>query len=464
MTAENVDLRTLRLLQAPVLSTLLKMAAPNLVVILSQNAVAITELHFIGQLGSEALAGVSLVLPGYILMQNASSGAMGGGVASAVARALGAGRREDASHYVLHGLLIGLLFGAICAAAFLVGGRALYGAMGGHGPALVSACQYSAVVFSGAVLVWGFNALAGSLRGSGDMVTPALVAGVGAILIIPVAAALILGWGPVRSLGVIGGGLAMLAYYAVGIGVFLLRLSSGAAPVRFLVRHVKLRRAMFGDILRVGAASVMVPLQTALTVGVVTWLVSPLGTAAIAGYGAGARLEYLVISITFALGAPLVTLVGTSVGAGDMARAYRVAAIGGGLAFAVAETMGLWGAIFPQVWLGLFGSDPQLLATGTTYLRCVGPFLGFFGVGLALFFASQGPGRVLWPLLAGFVRLVVAGFGAGWALHTFASLSLAFLAVGVGFLAYGLINVGAVMTGSWAPRSKGRPPANATGH
>jgi Na+-driven multidrug efflux pump len=326
----------------------------------------------------------------------------------------------------------------------------------------VAACQYSTIVFSGAALVWGFNALAGALRGSGDMVTPALVSGVGAVLIIPVAAALILGWGPAPSLGVIGGGLAMLGYYAVGIGVFLLRLSSEAAPVRFLVRAVRLRRAMFVDILRVGATSVMVPLQTALTVGAITWLVSPFGTAAIAGYGAGARLEYLVISITFALGAPLVTLVGTSVGAGDMARAYRVAAIGGILAFGVAETIGLCGAIFPQVWLRLFGVDPQLLATGTTYLRCVGPFLGFFGVGLALFFASQGPGRVLWPLMAGFVRLVVASLGAWWALATLADLRFAFLAVGLGFLAYGLINVAAVMSGSWSAtpgrQARVRPP------
>ena len=63
--------------------------------------------------------------------------------------------------------------------------------------------------------------------------------------------------------------------------------------------------------------------------------------------------------------------------------------------------MGLAAAIWPTAWLGLFGDDPAMLDTGAAYLRVVGPAYGFFGLGLSLYFASQGAGRLLWPLLAG---------------------------------------------------------------
>src|SRR5258708_34634305 len=98
-------------------------------------------------------------------------------------------------------------------------------------------------------------------------------------------------------------------------------------------------------------------------------------------------------------------MVGTNVGAGQLARARRIALVGGAMAFTLTETIGLAAALFPGVWMGLFTRDPAVVAAGSAYLRVVGPSYGFFGLGLALYFASQGAGRVLWPLVAGFVRL-----------------------------------------------------------
>ena len=77
------------------------------------------------------------------------------------------------------------------------------------------------------------------------------------------------------------------------------------------------------------------------------------------------------------------------------------------------EIIGLAAAIFPEAWLALFGTDPAMIEAGSAYLRAVGPFYGCFGFGLALYFASQGAGRLIWPLLAGFARMTVA-IGGGW--------------------------------------------------
>ena len=82
-------------------------------------------------------------------------------------------------------------------------------------------------------------------------------------------------------------------------------------------------------------------------------------------------------------------------------------------------------AIWPTAWLGLFGHDPRMLATGSAYLRSVGPAYGFFGLGLSLYFASQGAGRLFWPLFAGLLRMLIA-IGGGWiALRMTGSLGLA---------------------------------------
>jgi Na+-driven multidrug efflux pump len=138
-------------------------------------------------------------------------------------------------------------------------------------------------------------------------------------------------------------------------------------------------------------------LLTTLVVALTTALVAAAGGPdAVADYGTGGRLEYLLIPLVFGLGAPLVALVGTNIGAGQQARALRIALTGGAIAFVLTETIGLAAAFRPSAWLGLFGHDPRMIETGSAYLRAVGPAYGFFGLGLALYFASQGAGLTGW--------------------------------------------------------------------
>src|SRR2546428_9347381 len=184
-TGTQFDPRTRLLLEAPIAGTLLRLATPNVLVMIVQAAVGLIETYFIGQLGTDALAGVALVFPLVMLMQMMSAGAMGGGISSAIARALGAGRRADADALVLHALAISVIFGLVFMLAVLGGGRWLYGALGGSGTALAAALTYSNVVFAGALLVWIFNALANVIRGTGNMALPAIVTCAGAAVLIP---------------------------------------------------------------------------------------------------------------------------------------------------------------------------------------------------------------------------------------------------------------------------------------
>lgn len=444
-----MDPRTRVLLEAPIASTLLRLAMPNVLIMLAQAAAGLVETYFIGKLGTDALAGVTLVFPVVMLMQMMSAGAMGGGIASSIARALGAGRRADANALALHALVIALGLGAAFTIGVVGGGRWLYQAMGGSGRALEAALTYSNWVFACAVPVWLFNSLAAVLRGTGNMAFPAAITCIGVVILVPASPALIFGWGPFPALGIAGGAVALVSYYVLGCVAFVAYLWCGRSVLHPSLRAVRFRWPLFRDILRVGAVAALVTVATNLTIIIGTAFVGEFGPAAIAGYGIGARLEYLLVPLVFGLGAPLVAIVGTSIGAGQRERALRTAWIGAAMAFILTEAIGLCAAAFPTAWLSLFDTDPQMLEAGTTYLRTVGPFYGMFGLALSLYFASQGAGRLLWPLLGTVARLAIAAL-AGWlALRWTGELSHVFLAQSVGLIASGFINLAAVAGGAW---------------
>ena len=443
----SMNPRTRVLLEAPIARTLVRLAAPNVLVMVAQASVGLIETYFVGRLGTDALAGVSLVFPAVMLMQMMSAGAMGGGIASAIARALGSGRRAVADALVLHALAIAVVFGLVFTAALLGGGRRLYGIMGGSGATLDAALTYSNVVFSGAVLLWLFNSLANVIRGTGNMAVPAGVTCAGVAVLIPLSPCLIFGWGPFPVLGVAGGAVAVLIYYLVGSLALAGYLWSGRSVVRF--RASGFRWLLFYDIMKVGAVAALITVQTNLTIAIATGLVGRFGGAAIAGYGTASRLEYLLIPLVFGLGGPLIALVGTNIGAGQSERALRAAWIGAAIAAGLCEFIGVAAALFPAAWLLLFGTDPAMLDAGTHYLHWVGPVYGVFGLGMGLYFASQGAGRLLWPLLANLARLVIAA-GGGWlALYLGGGVSGVFLALAVALVAFGGINAAAVASGAW---------------
>jgi Na+-driven multidrug efflux pump len=296
------------------------------------------------------------------------------------------------------------------------------------------------------------NALASVIRGTGNMLVPALVICVGAIALVPLSPLLIFGFGPIPAMGIAGGGVALVLYnlgVALVLGWYVL---SGRNIARVRLAPLSWTRAR--EILRVGAVAGVSTVQTNVTIALVTALVALAGgPAAVAGFGTAARLEYLLVPLVFGIGGPLVALVGTNIGAGQRERALRIAWTGAATAFVLCELIGVAAALFPAAWLSLFGSDPAMIEAGSAYLRAVGPFYGCFGFGLALYFASQGAGKLLWPLLAGFARMAVA-IGGGWlVLRLTGSLGWMFLCVGLALAVYGAGVATAIWSGVWFRRA-----------
>jgi putative MATE family efflux protein len=435
------------MLTGPIVSTLMKLALPTMAVLIAQTAVNIAEAYYVGFLGTGALAGVALVFPVFMLMTMMSNGGLGSGVASAVARAVGAGRREDADALVFHALVLAVIFGALFSIGAISGGPALYRALGGQGEALDAALKYSNYLFAGAIPVWIVNLQAAALRGSGNVKVPALVTLVGALVLIPASPILIFGFGPIPSLGIAGAGIAFAVYYGSAMLVLLRYMASGRSGLTF--RWVALQRSCFADILKVGIPTAFNTVLTNLTVILVTGAVGLFGTTALAAYGIASRLDYVMIPILFGICTAVLSMVGVNIGAGQGARARKIAWSGSMVGLAVTGTIGLVVAAFPQLWLHLFSRDPDVLTEGASYLRIVAPAYGVFGFGFVIAFAAQGAGHVFWPFVAVTGRLLIAA-GLGWiAVSTFGG-GLATLAwtVAASLVAYAAICALAMLSGT----------------
>lgn len=439
------------LLVAPVAPTLIRLAAPNLLGMTATTAVAIAETAYIGRLGVEPLAAAALVLPLVMLMGMMSGGAMGGGVSSAVSRALGAGDTDKAEALARHAAVIGLALGLTFTLLLTLFGRGVFALLGGKGETLHQAVLYSTVIFAFAGAIWLSNMLASVLRGSGNMVGPSAAMLAGAALQVILGGALCFGWGPAPKLGIVGVGLGQAITGTLVTVILFLLLRRPSARVKLQLRG-PLSRAHFDDILKVGAPALLSPIQTVATILVLTAIAARFGPETLAGYGIGSRLEFLLVPIAFSVGVASLPMVGLAIGAGDVARARKVAWTAGGVAAAGLGALGLLLSLFPDLWVSIFTDQPGVRKAAAVYLHFVGPFFAFFGLSLALYFASQGAGKIVGPLVAGTARLVVVGVGGLILVTVDAPAWALFALVALGMVTMGALTAAFVYFTPWGPR------------
>lgn len=442
------DARLQVMLSGPIFLTLLGLAWPNLLMMVAQSSTVLLETWFISRLGVEALAGAALVMPILMLMQSMSQGAMGGGISAAVARALGAGDEALANRLVLHAVVLTAGLGVLCSTTLWIFRKPVFTLMGASGAALEAAMTYSGIAYCALTLMWIMNALASAIRGTGNMMIPGAVICGGAIALVPVSAGLIFGWGPVPALGIAGAGWGLMIYFGVGCAILLWYCASGRSLARLELGSISW--VPMRNILGVGGFAMINPLLTNGLIASTTALIGAYaGTIALAGYGTAARLEYLIFPVAFGIGAPLVAMVASNLGAGQSERALRIALTGGAMSFVVAEIIGLSAALWPHAWMTLFGTEPAMVETGVIYLQVVGPVFGFFGLGFTLYFASQGARKLVWPLAAGGVRIAIAVLGGWWVLHLNGSLTWFYAVSAIAMFLYGAIILYAVAAGTW---------------
>lgn len=443
------------LLDDGILRTLLRLSWPNVVALTAGTCVAVAETSYIGRLGTEALAAMALVFPFVILTMTMSGGAMGGGVASAIARALGSGDDDRAAVLAMHALLIGLCFGLVFTVGMLTFGERALALLGGRGAVLSQAAGYVHIFFAGAVVPWLMNTFAAILRGTGNMKLPSLMILSSAVLQIVLGGALGLGFGPIPRFGMPGVAAGTLTAFSIGASVMAWVIFSGRAGVKPRLDGFRIERGMFIDILKVGAVSCFSPLQSVLTITIFTHMLAHFGTAVLAGYGIGGRLEFMLTSIAFAVGIASVPMIGMAIGAGRVKRARQIAWTAGLVSFLFVGVVGTGIAIFPHLWIDLFTDDAAVRLAGEQYLRAAAPMYAFIGLSISMYFSAQGAARVLGPVLAQTGRLLFV-VGGGWLLiKSHGSAGSFYLLAAGSMVLLGVTSALSVLVTRWGPK----PPA-----
>jgi putative MATE family efflux protein len=381
---QMVSEQTRLLLEARIAPTLLRLAAPNIVINLVWIAVNPTiDAYLGGALSPEALAGLSLVFPIAMLMQQMANAGMSTSVGSAVARALGAGQPDEANRMAVHGLVVGAAMAAVFTVFGLAACPAVFRAMGGRGEVLEAAVAYSSVLLGGSVCLWMLCSLAAIIRGTGQFMFLTFTVVAAELAHIALAPALVFGWGGMPRLGVAGAAAGTVLSFGIGALAIALYLRSGLSPVRLVLRGVQFRRDYFWEIIKVGAPSVINVSAMNLAVTLFTSYVAGFGAPALAAYGAAVRLEYAQFPLIFGFGVGAVAMVATSIGADRLTRAERVGWVSTAVAALITGAVGVTALAFPGAWTGLFTRVPDVAALGALYLRTVAPAYPFLGASLA---------------------------------------------------------------------------------
>lgn len=431
----------------------MRLAAPMLASAVLQNVQSLIDLFWVGRLGPTAVAAVAM--SGTILMvlfpmlMGLSTGTV-----ALVARAVGAGRHDEAGAAAGQSLLLSILVGGLSALVGWFFSTRLFLLLGAEPSVMAEGGAYLRIALLGSFTVFTLFIGNAALQGAGDTVMPMFVMAVANVLNIVLDPLLIFGPGPFPALGVCGAAVATVLAQAVAAALSLFILSRGKSHLHIRAHHWRPDGPLAWRILRIGLPGSGQMLSRSLMSAVMMRIVAGCGTAAVAAYGTGLRFHMIILMPAFALGGAAATLVGQNLGAGKPERARRAAWIAAALdalfmlCAAVLMVAGAPGLI------RIFNADPDVVELGAHYLRVVSPFYVFAAFGIVLGRALNGAGDslgpmvitigTLWglqvPLAVWFSRLwVPATVGIWWAIV-------------VAFITQGLLVTGWFETGRWQRR------------
>ena len=445
-----MDNRTQEFLTRPIIPLLIRMSAPNTIAFFIQSLVVLTEVWFISRLGTNSLAAVALAFPLLMITQTMSGGALGGAITSAIARSMGADDIEKAERLIWHSIIISLGGAISFLILFLLFGKQLLFLLGGRGEILQESYAYCSILFFGGILLWLSGSLSAVLRGMGNMRFPATLMVITSSIQVILSGGFILGWFGFPKLGVPGAAVAVLISSALMVTVILLKLRSKSIPASLRKERFQLKKFLFDNIFEVAIPASLSPLLVVGTILVLTGLVGRFGTEALAGYGIGSRVEFLMIPLIFGIGSAMTSIVGANIGALNIDRAEKVGILGGSTAGFVSIVIGLTLAAFPEAWIQFFTDDIKAFEVTKKYIQIVGPFYIFQGIGLSLYFASQGANAMKWPTIATIARFIIACAGGGISVYWLdLGIESIFISSSAAMAIFGLMIFISIKKGAW---------------
>ena len=438
------------LLTSPIGRTLIRLATPNIIAMFIMQSAVIFEVWYVGQLGINALAGLTLVFPIIMINLMLSGGSIGGAISGIIAQKLGAGDRVEAERLSLHAIILSISIGVILQFLFLYGGPWFYSLLGGKGIVLEQALEYSNMFFYGCIGVWLANILSAIVRATGHMNVAAIGFVSVAICQVFFSGVFVFGLGPFPKLGIAGAALGIVIGHTFSIIIYIYFLIIQCPELRLNFSGIRIRFETIIYLLKLSALSSVSPITSIGVVIIITAYMAFLGPEYLAGYGIGVRLEFILIPLIFGFGSASITMIGIHFGAQKYTRGLRVGWIAAGFSFIISGIIGIVVSLFPYIWTDLFYNNESVTLICKLYLQIVGPFYAFFGLGQALYFASQGAGKMQWPVIASLIRFTTIFLGTLYLsyINIFSVVAIFWL-ISLSLFLYALVTTIAIWKGAW---------------
>ena len=419
-----------------------RLAWPLVVGNLLQTVYNLADLFWVGRVGRDPVAAVSLMFPLSWMFVSTAVGVTAATIAL-VSQHVGAGNDRRADRVVAQTILLALAVSTALAALGWGVRHELLSLIGAEGAVFTESLAYIEVIFLALPLTFLFFAFRASLQGAGDTKTAMWLVVVSAGLNVVVDPFFILGWGPFPAMGTRGAGWATFlsrgVAAAVGIGVLL----RGGFGVRLWVGDLVPDPAVLRKLVAVGYPATVDGWARSFAAVLMAAFVTPFGAAAIAAYGIGIRLMSVTWTVAGAVGQATATGVGQNLGAETPDRAAAVTRV------ATAGTMALLGAAaavclaFPEPILGVFIDDSEVVAEGVVFIWYIAPFWAFFGGTMVVQGAFRGAGQTKVAMALSFL--------SRWVFRIPLAVALAFSTVTLPGTAVAIdVGLGVGVKGVWA--------------
>jgi putative MATE family efflux protein len=389
---------SLDLTQGGIFRNLWIVALPQIVANVVQNVFNLVDMFWVGRLGTVALAAVGIAGTIMMVLFMVILGA-GTGAAAIVARAIGAGDREDADRIAAAAILLAVLLSLPVAVLGFLHAPALYTLMGADAAVTAAGAQYIRVMFLGAGIIFSNFVLNSLFQGAGDAVSPMLATTFAAVLNALIDPIFIFGWLGTPRLGVAGAAWATLVARGVSTLILVRLLCRPGRRLRLRLAHFVPDLRRMRRILRLGIPNSL-QLSFRGVMGIVLMgIVSRFGTIALAAYSVGGRLSMLALFPGFGFATAAGTLVGQNLGAKKPQRSWRSAYAAVGAYAATLLPMSLAFLLLPRPLIAVFDATPEVVAIGSTMLRILASTLLFLAPAIVLSRALAGAGDTVSPMV-----------------------------------------------------------------
>ena len=412
MSSENSPAMKTDLTKGSLAGNIWKLAAPTLIAYAFMDAFNIVDMIFVGRLGPEAIAAVSIsgILMGVIRML--AIGLRTGTVAM-VSRFTGSGDHAAARGVIGQSFMLCFIFSIVVALIGLFFSEPLMRALGASDEVVPMGAAYFRIMCVGGITMFMLMTMGGALRGLGDAVTPMIAMGVASLINIGLDPLLIFGIGPFPRLEVAGSALATVIARGVGSVILfwiLLRDRKGGSSMV----QLSIQWNLIARIVRIGLFSTLRSLSMNVSRIVLVRIIAVFGTFAVAAYGIGMRMRIFILILGFGLGDAAGVLVGQNLGAGKPMRAAKSAWLATAFYGAFLVLIGIVFLTLSENVIAIFNTHPEVMELGGSYLRYFALSLLFLDLAIILGRALAGAGDTLAPMFITIFALIVVGVPMVW--------------------------------------------------